>query len=265
MAKKDILSSSKKIKRKRKVLKLFFSLVVLAVLLVGAVALARVDKFRVKEIKLESENKLLNSQASKAVAEVIAGQYLNILPKDNIFLLPQKEIALMLAEKFPRIKSTEIEVKLPNTLSIKCDERKQEALLCYGKECGFLDKSGFVFEKAPYFSGDGYLKFIDEKGESASLAIGKNIIEAGQFEKIMEIINLNNKGGIATAKVFIKSDTFFQLQTKEGWKILISDKNEPQITFDNLSLALAEKIKSQRKNLEYIDLRFGNKVYFKYK
>ncbi len=66
-------------------------------------------------------------------------------------------------------------------------------------------------------------------------------------------------------RVYIKEDNFFQLLTKEGWRILIDDKNEPQITYENLSLALKEKIKDKRKNLDYIDLRFGNKVYFKYK
>lgn len=265
MARKDILSSSKKIKRKRKIFKSIVYFIVALLVAYGLVYLSNLSKFRIKNIKPESDNKILNEEIRKGVSGIIGGKYLKVLPKDNIFLLPKKEIEEYLTKEFPRIKSATVEVELPDTLLIKFEERKQEALLCYGKECGFLDKNGFVFEKAPYFSGDSYIKFIDEQGSDTSLAIGKNIIEASKFEKIIEFINLANKEKIVVNKVLIKSDSFFHLITKEGWSILISDKNEPSETIDNLTLTLKEKIKDKRKTLDYIDLRFGNKIYFKFK
>jgi len=265
MAKKDILSSSKKIKRKRKIFKSIAFFVVTAAVLYGLVYLANLSKFRIKSVEPQSDNKILNEEIKKGVLNIISGKYFKILPKDNVFLLPKDEIEAYLMKEFPRIKSATVEIELPDNLLVKFEERKQEALLCYGKECGFLDDSGFVFEKAPYFSGDAYIKFIDEQSGDASLAIGKNIIEASKFQKIMEFINLASKEKIVINKVLIKSEGLFHLITKEGWAILISDKNEPALTMDNLLLVLNEKIKDRRRTLDYIDLRFGNKVYFKFK
>lgn len=265
MAKKDILSSSKRIKRRRKIFKSVVYLFIAASAVYGFVYLANLSKFRIKNIEPQGDNKILNEEIKESVAQIITGNYYKVLPKDNILLIPRAEIEAALLKEFPRIETVEVGTELPDKILIKFEERKQEALLCYGKECGFLDKNGFVFEKAPYFSGDAYIKFIDEQGGDASLAIGKNIIEASAFVGVMEFIELAGKEKVVINKVLIKGDGFFHLITKEGWSILINEKNDPLLTLENLLLSLSEKIKERRKTLDYIDLRFGNKIYFKFK
>lgn len=267
MARRDILNSSKKLKTKRKNLKIVFVVLAVVFLLVGLVYLFRMDQIRIKEVSVDSENLILRDQVKKEVEEMIGSYYLKVLPKNSFFFVPEENIKSKILTDFPKVKSVVLEKTFPNKISISFDERKQEALLCYGKNCGFLDKSGFVFEKAPYFSGDSYLKFFDEISSSTdkTLAIGKNVIEAAKFEKIINFIDLSNKGGVLITKVYLKEGDFYKLVTKEGWSIFINDNVDTAVAFDNLMLGLKGTIKDKRKNLDYIDLRFGSKVPFKFK
>ncbi len=69
---------------------------------------------------------------------------------------------------------------------------------------------------------------------------------------------IRNRQGI------IKKEGIYELQTSENWFILLNEQNDSQITYQNLKIAL-DQIADKRKNLSYIDLRFGNKVFYKFK
>ncbi|HEY4504976.1 MAG TPA: hypothetical protein VJI73_04370, partial [Candidatus Paceibacterota bacterium] len=60
------------------------------------------------------------------------------------------------------------------------------------------------------------------------------------------------------------------LTTNKNWEILIAGSTELERLIRNLNLALAsDALKAEaieaRGGLEYLDLRFGNKVFFKFK
>ena len=57
----------------------------------------------------------------------------------------------------------------------------------------------------------------------------------------------------------------YEFYVEEGWKIILNAQNEPKSAYLNLITALEANIKDKRARLDYIDLRLGNKIYFKYK
>ena len=65
--------------------------------------------------------------------------------------------------------------------------------------------------------------------------------------------------------MILKKENIYEFYTQEGWKIILNDKNEPRSAYLNLITALDANIKDKRAKLDYIDLRLGNKIYFKYK
>jgi hypothetical protein len=98
------------------------------------------------------------------------------------------------------------------------------------------------------------------------LAIGCNVIDAAKFEKIMYFIGLSSKNGILITKVNLMEEGVYELITKEGWSIFIGDNiKDLDLAFENLMIWLNEKIRDKRKNLEYINLRFENKIPYKFK
>jgi hypothetical protein len=159
------------------------------------------------------------------------------------------------------------------------EERNPAALLCAGSNatgtdsgaisCSFMDENGFIFQPAPSFSGGIFVKFIDQRQATSSsienAAIGKETISEPELQKLLSFEKLLGSQAITVSKIILKKNGEYEIYLKEGWYILLNSKNEPNPSFNNLLLVLDSNIKEKRPQLEYIDLRFGNKVFFKYK
>ena len=111
------------------------------------------------------------------------------------------------------------------------------------------------------------MKLVDQRWSDKVVEdfIGSNLIEESEFKKILEFAALANKIGNGITEVILRKENIYEFHTKEGWKIILNDKNEPKSAHLNLVTALDANIKDKRTKLDYIDLRLGNKIYFKYR
>ncbi len=267
--KRDILGSSKKLRRKRIIWKLVLGFLILLFIFGCATAFFYISYLRIKKISIEGNSSLSTEKISGEVSDYLNGKFFRIFPRDNILILPKEAIVSNLLSKFPRIKEVSLNKNFPDSISVKIKERQQEALLCINDSpsaggCAFIDKNGYVFEKAPYFSGDVYLKFFDER-ESPLGTIGFQIIPEEQFKKLIDFRNFVSGENIKISKIILKKEGIYEADTSEEWHILLNEQNEPQISYENLKISLDSKIQGDRQKLEYIDLRFGNKVFYKFK
>jgi len=225
--------------------------------------------FKVKSISITGNIIIPANDVIKIAEESLAGKYFRVFPRDNIFLISKKDILKNLGAGIPRIKTVRLEREFFDGLSLRITERENKALLCEKEDCAAVDEDGFVFEKSPYISGGIILKFFDqrnsEENEPLELALGKNILLRAQFKKIMDFAKLIPKSGNEVVKIILKKEDIYEFYTEEGWQILTNVKNEPSQTFANLMTTLNFEVKEKRKKLDYVDLRFGNKVYYKFK
>ena len=53
--------------------------------------------------------------------------------------------------------------------------------------------------------------------------------------------------------------------TRAGWEILLLEDTDPEAAYKNLELALEREIKDKIASLDYIDLRFGNRIFYKFR
>src|SRR3989344_1290398 len=273
MARKDFLTSSRKIKRKRLILKAVVWGIIFAAIFAGVVAFFRIPYFQVEKIEINGNSLVDGDDLTDAIKVKMEGRYLWLFPKTNIFLIPKDKILTELPEEFKRIKKISLDKKYFGAIAVKIEERNNAVLYCEKEDCAYADENGFVFEKAPYFSGAVFLKLIEQRnsdnGENAKTIdeyLGTNLIAENEFKKILEFAGLAAKtGGGGVSEVILKKENIYEFYDKEGWKIILNDKNEPQSAYLNLITALDANIKEKRTKLDYIDLRLGNKIYFKYK
>ena len=178
----------------------------------------------------------------------LGGKYFGIFPKTNIFIIPQDKILAELPVEFRRIKKIFLEKKYFGAIAVKIEERSNAALYCEKEDCAYADENGFVFEKAPYFSGAVFLKLVDQRqtGRTAEDFIGSNLIDEGEFKKILEFAALANKIGNGITEVVLKKENIYEFYAQEGWKIILNDKNEPKSAYFNLVTALDANIKDKR-------------------
>ena len=287
MARKDFLASSRKLRRKRLILKAVVMAVIFFAIFAGIVAFFRMPYSQVEKIEISGNILINGDDLIEGIKAKLDGKYFGLFPKANIFIIPKDKILTELTEDFKRIKNISLDKKYFGGIAIKIEERNNAVLFCEKEDCAYADESGFVFEKAPYFSGAVFLKLIDQRnsdsGENAKTIdehLGSNLITESEFKKILEFAGLTRldsrlaskraarlvakiDGGVS--EVILKKENIYEFYMQEGWKIILNDKNEPQSAYLNLITVLDINIKDKRQKLDYINLRLGNKIYFKYK
>ncbi|MBU3925917.1 FtsQ-type POTRA domain-containing protein [Patescibacteria group bacterium] len=269
MIRKDLLEASRKKKKRIIIIRLaliFFLILIIIALVVWSFYL---NYFRIKNIEIFGNSFIEKEKIIGNINSSISGKYFYLIPKDNILITSKKEIINNLQNNFLRIKSTDIIKELPDKVIVTIKEREPVALLCEDKKCFFIDDSGYVFEESPFFSGDVFIKFIDKRENVGNLVsdgkLSFRLIPEDEFRNLINFLELLSKDGIKISDIILKNEDLYELYTIEGWYILLSKRIDFTIAFDNLKITLNSQIKEKRLDLEYIDLRLENKVFFKYK
>lgn len=221
-------------------------------------------------------NKVLGSEEIKRhIEKELAGKYLGIFPKTNIFLYPKEALALGLIRDFPRIASAAVAVDSDRRLFVSVTERDPFALWCGEKKmeqggsvCSYLDDQGFVFAQAPRFSGNAYFEFYGKGALPAGDPVGHEFLPAGSFQNIVRIKERMEGFRLKPVRVFVSEDGAVAFTEEGGYDIrfyvdqnILALESNMQAVFRSGSWGAAALPGS----LEYLDFRFGNKVYYKYK
>ncbi len=236
--------------------------------------LSRIRGLNIKQIDVGG-NKVVDTEAIKEVVNAdMAGYYLWFFPKTNIFLYPENKIKKDLIEKFKRLDNIYFNFESGNTFQIHVTEREGKYIWC-GNDypvignseqiCSFMDEKGYIFDQAPHFSGNVYFKFYGDYFQNDNTIFPQLIT----FKKNLEAL------GLKPMAMYVSKDNNAKviLQPLNNSSVIPVIRFKIDSDFDkiheNLETALTtEPLKSQFKNkyslLLYIDLSFGNKVYYKF-
>lgn len=220
----------------------------------------------------------------KEVLRNISGKYIYLFSKSNSFIYPNKKIYDNLLLNFPRIEILSVGRDDLNTIHIDIVERKGSYLYCgstvpenkeeVGENCYFINNDGFIFDKAPYFSGNVYFKYYMLLEDNISDPMGKQMIGVDRFHELARFIDAITAIGLRPIYISLDQEGTYSLYLDSSIggtlpKIIFKDDNDFKIIQDNLSLAMRKKefaneINSKYDKLLYIDLRFKNKVLYKF-
>jgi cell division septal protein FtsQ len=213
----------------------------------------------IKNIEISGNRKIDNNEIRNVISEEINHKLLGFLPK-NIFLVNLGKINNNILEEFPVAFKTEINRKLFNSLAVSIEERIAIAVWCGNNGCFNIDSEGVIFEKGQVNN------FIVKK--EGDFSIGEKVINKDYLKNIIEIYRgMGNEFNIEVEEIHISNNRKIVVKMKENWEVYFNeDKNDIAEQIVNLKLVLEHKIPAEsRGSLEYIDLRFGNKVYYKYR
>lgn len=184
----------------------------------------------------------------------------------NILLLTTAGLEKDLLKKIPKIAQVEIRKNIfKKTLNISVVERENVGIACKEEtnNCFYIDKNGAIFEDAPKTSGS--LIILIKDFSSQEFFIGKKILSEQIVASIIEIKeNLDYSTNIKVNWFEIHTDPPKELKViiYGNWYILFDSTKEIEKQLSVLKTALDEKIKTTE-NLEYIDLRIENRIYYK--
>jgi cell division septal protein FtsQ len=166
--------------------------------------------------------------------------------------------------EIPRIKNVHVEPVGAQKLAIVYDEYIPFALWCAqmnSTDCLFIDTQGFAFAKAPNLDGNALVRYVDEEKKPE---LKKNISEYSfltQSALFTEL--LKNNLELYITHVEKKGQYDIEYTVAGGGVIKVSQKSDAEKNFNNLKTILTshEFKQSALGDFEYIDLRFGDKVF----
>ncbi|MFA6999526.1 MAG: FtsQ-type POTRA domain-containing protein [Candidatus Paceibacterota bacterium] len=275
------------IKRNRKVMRLrlmiLFSLLFISIIFALSY-FSSYPKILINKITISGNSIIDTKDLENNVNEKLSGKYLYLFARANFLIYPHKKIYNGLIAKFPRIEKLKVTREGINTIHIEVVERAGSYLYCglsipenkkdIGENCYFVNNNGLIFDKAPYFSGDVYFKYYTSIKGDTDNPLGSQMFPIERFHELVRFIDGVTSLGFKPAYLVIDSKGIYSLYIKSmgsnpNPKIIFKEDNNLVNIIDNFSTAMSKKefaneIKGKYDTLSYIDLRFKNKVLYKF-
>ena len=234
---------------------------IVSLLLVGVWYGTRVDSLTIVNVEAVDSETIKAEVVKAKVNEVLSGDYWHFIPRRFSWFYPEEEVIKKL-EEIERIKDVHVEKISGTELKVTFSEYLPHALWCSenNQNCYFIDEKGFAFGRAPELTGESLVRHR-KLGEEPQLRT--SLISESDFSKIEKFSSLLASSGwyVAEVEVDTVKDVFYILG--DGSEIRATLESDPSETFAYFdTLKKSEKFEHlQPGNFQYIDLRFGEKVY----
>ncbi|MBP6884541.1 MAG: FtsQ-type POTRA domain-containing protein [Candidatus Pacebacteria bacterium] len=274
-----------KLRHKRKMLRmrtLTLVSIFFVVLCSGFIYFARYPKMQIKRVTVSGNQITETRDIEKHVNKYIEGKYAYVIPHRNSYLYPKKKITADILESFPRVQSVYVYRTSLDTLHIEMTEVRAIALWCgvstevidTNVPCYFTNEAGKIVAVAPYYSGNVFPRFFGSNILTDSIEpLGNNFATAEDFRKLFIFSEEVKEYGFEIKAIRIgpaKENAFILDLGKDKTAIIrfLAD-DDYHIISANLSAAVSKselqnQLKKNKINLMYFDLRFKNKVYYKF-
>jgi hypothetical protein len=182
----------------------------------------------------------------------------------NMFLYSRRAIEEGILKAFPRLKEVSVtrESLMAQVAQVAVEERKARFRWCKEFACYFMDETGFVF--APV---DTVTKVATPYVFRGALIpnqepIGQMFLR-GKLENVEDIFSELTLAGFTPDGAEIENDTDMRVPLVKGFYLKVAFNSDPHDVAENLRLITAsEALQGKLGQLEYVDLRFGNRVYY---
>ena len=278
-------------KRRRAIIvRLVLLFVLIAAVITLAVVVIRLDAFKVQEISVAGNREISADDIRNVAEEYATGSVGFIFPKSNILLYPVGTVEASLKLKYPQLSEVLVTRAGLSAIHVQVLERQPRAMWCKSEslsddECFLIDEKGYIYSKTtpdilailPSASSTPLIYFYGGVDDATTTSpIGMTLRTTSRFLDILALVRNIQDSKLDAFGVLIVDAHEFSVLLSDGAELLFSDARPLDESFANLKTALssdafkatsskATSASSTSKGFEYIDTRFGNKVFFKMK
>ncbi len=254
-------------KKKKSIFKnRFFWLTILILIILGGIfyLICFSSFFQVRKIEIVGNQKTETEKLLRNIEKKLEKKIF-FFPSQSIFLVNLKEINNLLLEKFPQVASVNLKRRFPDALSIEIKEREPVAIFSQQEKNFFIDKEGVIFEEI--FQEEWEMFKIKKLNLGKALNLGEKVVLKEELAQILEFgQKLKEDLKISPIEFLIISEEGINIKTSENWEIYFNPIENTEWQLTKLKAVLEKEIpQEKRKDLEYIDLRFGNFAPYKYR
>lgn len=247
--------------------------------------------FKIKEIKVSGNNFVSAAGIEEVVRALGRQKFLKIIPQDTLFALSGKKIENKILTGFPALREVKVK-KIPfDKIEISVKERESTAIWCQTKaepisastpsafatstaavqkkpppqseQCFFIDEEGIAFRQAPEISGTLAATFYGSSAQAPVL--GNQVVASSTIAFAQQLKKAAREIGLEMTAFLCEEEVSQDLSvlTSEGWWIYFDVNRSAKAQMNVLDSLLNEEIKDKRADLQYVDLRIANRIYYK--
>lgn len=253
--------------------KVLFSLLVsvsLVAIGIGVGYVLNLPYLRLNQIEVRGVRLLPVAEVEQAVGEVLNGAWWRILPRNNFFLVSGGTIEHRLRERFSAIDRVNVDRRFPDRLIVTITERTLWGVYCErvgpgdpAPACFYVDAYGTAYE--PLSSFAGWLLpvvYAPVPVSAGAAAVAPSVLV---FFNSAKAAIASIGGQLLSLTLSTSTPEDVRLSLAEGWYLVVSADQPVDEWRGVLDTLLAKDVGARRRELEYVDLRFGKKVFYKYR
>ncbi len=223
--------------------------------------------FDIRSIDIKGAQDSTSQKIHSFIEDSISKRFLFIKRSSNIFLISKNDLQALIMSQFPEIETSTITRADHHSLHIEIVERRPSFIYCIAASqvCYNTDIEGLVYDETVPSSGSIFIRITDQR-PNISIEKGKTIDKKEflpMFQALRDILQKQNIGVSQYIIPDIRLDEL-EIQTTAGWKILLNTQTDLQkqiIYF--ISYFQKAMTSDQKNNLQYVDLRLPERIYFK--
>lgn len=269
MHKKVSYQSGKLAKRRRKlfIFRIILGVIFVVTLVGGTAYWSHADAFNVHAVAVEGTVFAPKDEIVALVEDHLVGSYWFWYARANFALLPRVAIARAIREAYPAVQSVDLDLRGMNALLIRIKEYEPVARWCADTretDCYFVEEHGRLFSKEPLMNS---YELIALHGLLSGEPIGQTYVSADFVRDMVRFDELLAELELSVVRITTEDGESFTLETEEGLELYVDKSDRISEVYNNLVTVVRQEAisKVQFRNIEYIDLRFGNKVVYKLK
>ncbi len=266
---KKASSRISKRQKTRKYAGMFLKIALPVVVLVGFVFLLRANFLQIKNFEIQGTETIPQENIKNTALSFASGTNFLVIPKSNIFFLSESGLANALLASNPRIEKVDVGKNFfSQSVELSVVERKGDFLWCSADgSCYFMTKEGLVFEKldsnSPNFA-EASLGKIHFTGILDGNPIMKSFATPAEIQNYLKLVDVFKNAKITVTEINIELIDKATAKTDVGDIIFNPEDSDLSVAAQNAILLINDvKSKNASARFNYVDVRFGNKMFYK--
>lgn len=259
---------------------LWIFLGILCVMTIGVVAVmfSRKEVVQIDEVQIIGVKTFPEREISAFTREYLAGMKLGVIPRSSSLFFSKRSLQKTIQKQFPIVDLVYVSFVNPKTIGITIRERTPESVWCFSENsCGFIDRLGILYGESPRFSDGVYTVFSSEEEKVLPDFLGEQIIEPELMYRFDQLFKKMQNEDIVISRVHFMNhgdvgfiiERLFKKYPNENVAILGTLTQNDEDFLRDITIGLDHEVFQKQytekpKDLEYIDLRFPGKIFYKF-
>ena len=221
--------------------------------------------FAITKVRIESAMALPIESLIQSLTKQLSLRYWSFIPQRNIFAFDARALSKTISEQF-LLGDTTVKKNRPHEILLTIAEKPREILWSSRGQLYALDPQGLMLGTTEIKPGEKKTVIYDQSG---AIPEARAQILTPALLRFISTLTRNARVITLNPQFFIIADAQapeIALKVGEGWSIKFDTTQAPETQLKNLDIILRNSIAPDAlKKLEYIDLRFGEKTYYKFR